>query len=123
MNYIMLYVGAALAIVWGIVHLAPTRSIVGRFGNISSDARRIVTMAWIADGVALVIIGVLVGVVAFIDPAAAVSASVFVVSAVGLFALAFVAFLTGFGVNELAFKLCPIVRVVSGVLILIGGLV
>ena len=123
MNYIMLYVGAALAIVWGIVHLAPTSSIVARFGDISSDNKRIVTMAWMADGVALVIIGVLVGVVAFIDPATAVSRAVFVVSAVGLFALALVSFLTGFGVNELAFKLCPLVRVVSGVLILIGGLV
>ena len=123
MNYIMLYLGAALAIVWGIVHLAPTRSIVERFGDISSDNKRIVTTAWISDGVALVIIGVLVGVVAFIDPAAAVSKAVFVVSAVGLFTLALIAFLTGFGINELAFKLCPIVRAVSGVLILIGGFV
>ena len=121
MNLAMLYLGAALAALWGIIHLVSTGSIVNRFGDISADNERILTMSWMADGIALVTIGVLVGVVAYIDTASSVAGAVFLVSAVGLLVLALVSFSTGFKVNELPFKLCSVIRVVSALLILAGG--
>lgn len=118
----MLYLGAGLTALWGIAHLFPTSSVVKGFGAISTDNRRIVTMEWIVEGVSLIFIGALVATVTFIDPVSAVSKAVFVLSASGLIVLAIVSIFTGFKVNFLPFKLCPVIFTVSALLILFGGL-
>jgi hypothetical protein len=56
----MLYVGAGIITVWGIAHIIPVKSVVKGFGQISQDNRRIITMEWIAEGLTLCFIGVLV---------------------------------------------------------------
>jgi len=122
MNQTLLYIGAALTALWGVAHLFPTRSIVKGFGNISLDNRRIITMEWIVEGVALIFIGALVALVTFLDPLAGVSKAVFILSACGLFVLAVISLFTGFRVNFIPFKLCPFIFTASALLILAGGL-
>lgn len=121
-NLVLLYLGAALTGLWGIAHLFPTRSVVKGFGAISLDNQRIITMEWIVEGVSLIFIGVLVAVVTVIDPASVVSKAVYLVSALALIVLASVSLFTGFKVNFLPFKLCPVIFTVSAVLIFLGSI-
>lgn len=123
MQNVLLYLGAVLTGLWGITHLFPTRGVVAGFGDISDDNRQIITMEWIVEGVSLAFIGVLVAVVTAIDPGAAVSTAVYVVSAVGLLVLALVSLFTGFKVKFLPFKLCPFIFTASAILVIIGALV
>jgi hypothetical protein len=121
MNLVLLYLGAALTALWGIAHLFPTNSVVKGFGAISVDNQRIITMEWIVEGVSLIFIGVLVASVTFVAPVGAVSRAVFLLAAVQLFVLAVVSIFTGFKVNFLPFKLCPIIFTASALLILAGA--
>jgi len=114
-------VGAALTAFWGIAHLFPTKSVVKGFGDISTDNKRVITMEWIVEGVSLIFIGVLVAVVTGIDPVSVVSKAVYILSAIGLLALAVVSLFTGFKINFTPYKLCPFIFTVSAVLIFIGG--
>ncbi|MBI4708164.1 MAG: hypothetical protein HY761_09635 [Candidatus Omnitrophica bacterium] len=59
-NDIMLYIGSIVSILWGIAHIIPTKFVVTDFGQISEDNKRIITMEWIAEGLTLCFIGVLV---------------------------------------------------------------
>jgi hypothetical protein len=121
MPTILLYAGSALTIVWGAAHLFPTRGVVADFGDISEDNRNIITMEWIVEGIALIFIGVLNGVVTFVDPSTQISQLVYTISAGGLIVLALVSLFTGFKVNFLPFKLCPVIFTVSAILLLVGG--
>jgi hypothetical protein len=123
MGVILLYLGAALTAVWGISHLIPTRSVVAGFGDISDDNRHIITMEWIVEGVSLLFIGVLVAVVTLVDPWTPVSKAVYLVSVIGLLALALVSLLTGFKVRFLPFKLCPFILSASALLMIVGAFV
>ncbi len=42
---VLLYLGSAIPLFWGISHLFPTRSVVRGFGDISVDNQRIITTA------------------------------------------------------------------------------
>lgn len=121
-NDLLLYTASALTAIWGTAHLFPTRSIVKGFGNITADSKRILMMEWIVEGVALVLIAILVAVVTAIDASSSVSKAVYGISAAGLLTFAFVSLLTGFRVAFLPFKLCPIIFSISAILILVGGL-
>ncbi len=59
LNQVALYSGSAFIAFWGIAHLFPTRSVVSGFGGISVDNKRIITMEWIVEGIALIFIGFL----------------------------------------------------------------
>ncbi len=120
-DLVLLYLGAALSALWGIVHLFPTVSVEKGFGAISADNQRIITMEWIVEGVSLIFIGALVASVTFIDAIGTISKAVFLLSVIGLFVLASVSLFTGFKVNFLPFKLCPFIFTTSALLILIGG--
>ena len=115
------YTGAFLVCFWGMAHLFPTRNVVQGFGDISLDNRRIITMEWIVEGVALIFIGVLVATVTYVEHASAVSRAVYLLSFVVLNALSLVSLLTGFKVAPLPFKLCPFIFTASSLLILLGS--
>ncbi len=119
---IPLHIGAALTIVWGIAHLFPTKSVVRGFGDIGIDNKRIITMEWITEGVALMFIGVLVGAVTIIDSTHQVSTAVYIISTIGLLVLALVSLFTGFRISFLPFRLCPFIFSFSAALIFFGGL-
>lgn len=121
-NHMLLYIGSVLTIIWGIAHLFPTKSVVQGFGDISIDNRHIITMEWITEGVALIFIGALVGVVTIVDPNHEVSTAVYTISVIGLIVLAMVSLFTGFRISFLPFRLCPFIFTFSAALIFLGGL-
>ena len=123
MDLILLYIGSGLTVIWGVAHLFPTKSVVQGFGEISIDNKRIITMEWITEGLALIFIGVLVATVTVIDPSNVVSTAVYFVSVIMLLVMALLSLFTGFKVSFLPFKLCPFIFTASAVLIMIGGLI
>ena len=120
---VLLYVGAAITIIWGTAHLFPTKSVVKGFGDISADNKHIITMEWIIEGVALIFIGVIVSGAAIIGIDHKVSVFVFFTSSIFLIVLAIVSLFTGFKVNFLPFKLCPVFFSASALLIIVGWLI
>ena len=121
-NEILLCLGAFFTFAWGVAHLFPTRSVVKGFGEISTDNKRVITMEWIVEGVALVFIGVLVAVVTMVDYTSPVSGAVYWICFAGLNSLSIVSLFTGFKVAFLPFKLCPVIFTGSSVLIILGSL-
>jgi hypothetical protein len=123
MDLILLYLGSGLTVIWGSAHLFPTKSVVKGFGEITIDNKRIITMEWINEGIALIFIGVLVATVTVIDPSNVVSTAVYFISVIMLLVMAVLSLFTGFKISFLPFKLCPFIFIASAVLILIGGLI
>jgi len=116
-NTVALYVAAALTAIWGIAHLFATRGVVTGFGEISDDNRRIVTMEWIVEGVALISVG------SFVATATATggSSAVYAVAVTTLLVLAVVSLFTGFRIAFLPFRLCPVIFGLSAALIVWGA--
>ena len=123
LNQVLLYSGSVFISFWGIAHLFPTRSIVSGFGEISVDNKRVIAMEWIVEGIALIYIGAVNAIVTIIDHASPVSLAIYISSAVVLFILAFVSFLTGFKIAFLPFKLCPVIFITSAMLFTLGGFI
>ena len=117
---ILIIAGAAITIIWGVSHLFPTKSVVKGFGDITADNKNIITMEWIVEGVSLIFIGIVVLGVSFIDISSDTVAFVFIASASALVVLAIVSLFTGFKVDFLPFKLCPVLFTTSAILILVG---
>jgi hypothetical protein len=122
LSIILLYIGAVIPALWGISHLFPTGSVVRGFGNISRDNKLIITMEWITEGVALIFIGLLVATVTIVDPSSVVSLTAYILSAYVLVVLAIVSLFTGFRINFLPFRMCPVIFSISAAFILFGGL-
>lgn len=122
LNQVLLYAGSAVIAIWGIAHLFPTRSVVAGFGDISVDNRRIITMEWLVEGVALIFTGFINAIVTAIDHTSSISAAIYVSSVAALVALALVSFFTGYKISFLPYKLCPLVFLTSAVLIILGML-
>lgn len=118
---ILLFIGSGLPAFWGFAHLFPTKSVVKGFGEITTDNKLIITMEWIVEGVSLIFIGLVTAAATFIDPTNEVSQAVYGLSIICLLFLTTVSLFTGFRVNFLPFKLCPVIFSVSAVLIFIGG--
>ena len=121
MNQIVLFVAAGITCLWGIAHLFATKGAVADFGDMSVDHRRIITMEWIAEGVALISTAAFVAVAAAIDPLSSVSSAVFAVAIGTLGTLAIVSVLTGFRVSFLPYRLCPFIFGLSAALIAWGA--
>jgi hypothetical protein len=120
-NEILLYIAAAMTALWGVAHLFATRGVVAGFGDITADNRRIITMEWIVEGLALISTAAFVAAATVIEPRAAVSSAVYAVAVGTLVALAVVSLFTGFKVAFLPFKLCPVIFGVSAALIAWGA--
>ena len=100
--------------------LIPTKNIVADFGDISEDNRNIIKMEWIVEAVALIFMGVLVVTVTAVDATSPVTRAVYWLVVIGLNVLSVVSLFTGFKVNFIAFKLCPVIFTGSSILIGLG---
>jgi hypothetical protein len=56
----LLYIGSIIVIGWGIAHIIPAKVVVKGFGAISEENEKIILMEWVAEGLTLCFIGVLV---------------------------------------------------------------
>ena len=119
-NTILLYIGAAIPIVWGVAHLVATSSAVKGFGEITQDNRRIITMEWIMEGLLLVFVGAVVVAATVIGRTGVTSRWVYRLSFLMLNIMSVVSLLTGFRVHFLPFRLCPILFTSSSILIILG---
>ena len=109
-----------LILFWGIAHLLPTAGVVRDFGDISSDNKLIITMEWIVEGLTMIFLGVLIIVLAKTDTESKLAKYIYILIVGMLFSMAILSLFTGFGVEFLPFKLCPIIFSVSAILIIIG---
>ncbi|MBC8275370.1 MAG: hypothetical protein H8E40_10440 [Chloroflexi bacterium] len=120
-NDILLYVGAVVITLWGIAHIVPTKSVVNGFGKMSQDNRRIITMEWVAEGLTLCFIGLLVLFVTIWGEAQnQTSAIVYMASAAMLVVMAALTSITGARTSIVPIKICPFVKVVVAVLFFLG---
>ena len=121
-RYVVVLVGSLVIAVWGIAHLFATRSIVNGFGSITLANKRIITMEWVAEGLALCFIGVLVLLVtSFAGPRNLVSVLVYQVAAWMLVVMAGLTFMTGAKTSITAIKVCPLVKSIVAILFFLGS--
>ena len=119
---ILLYIGSAVIIVWGIAHIVPTKSVVSGFGPISQDNRRIITMEWVAEGLTLCFIGLLVLFITLFAPSVSqVSDIVYWASGAMLLAMAGWTLATGARTSIIPIKICPAVKTIVAILFLVGS--
>jgi hypothetical protein len=120
-NDILLQVGSIIIIVWGIAHIAPNKSVVNGFGDISEDNKRIIKMEWIAEGLTLVFIGALVlGITLMAGYQNPVARNVFRASALMLIIMAILTASTGARTPIVPIKICPAVKIAAAILFLLG---
>jgi hypothetical protein len=120
MKKILLYVAGTLTLLWGISHLFPTAIVVRDFGNISFDNKMIIKMEWITEGMTLIFLGLLTVIITRIETEGKISRIVLLSIAFMLFSMAALSLFTGFRVDFLPFRLCPLIFSASALLILIG---
>ncbi|UCG00952.1 MAG: hypothetical protein JSW11_15210 [Candidatus Heimdallarchaeota archaeon] len=122
-NDILLYVGAIIPIFWGIAHIFPTNSVLKDFGDISDDNKNILKMEWLNESLTLVFIGILIILVTFLgDSTSYIAQIVYWLSALMLVAMAVLSLMTGFKVDFLPFKLCPLIFGVSAIVVILGAI-
>jgi len=113
----LLYIGSIIIILWGIAHLVPTRGVVKGFGAISEDNRRIITMEWLAEGLTLIFIGILVLIVTSqASDGNAAARWVVMASAAMLLVMAVLTQMTGARTSVVAIKICPWVKTLVAIL-------
>jgi hypothetical protein len=120
-NQILIYIASILTGLWGAAHLFATRGVVAGFGELSADNKRIITMEWIVEGVALISIAAFVASVTVSQPEVLASQVVYAVAIVTLLVFAVVSLFTGFRVAFIPFRLCPFIFCASAALIFFGA--
>ena len=119
----LIYLGCAVVVIWGVAHIVPTRAVVAGFGVLSEDNRRIITMEWVAEGLALAFIGALALVVALVaEPGNAVAILVVRLSAAALVVFAGWTAIIGFATSVWPIKICPFVLTAAAAAIVAGTL-
>jgi hypothetical protein len=114
------YVGASFVALWGAAHLFPTRNVVKGFGEISTDNRRIITMEWIIEGVALIFAGVTAAATLAVSGGRQSRLVLSLIAAL-LVTLAGVSLFTGYRVKFLPFRLCPFIFTAGAILLLLAA--
>ena len=114
---ILLYAGSIVITLWGIAHIVPVKAVVTGFGPISADNRRIITMEWIAEGLVLCFIGLLVLFTTIGGGSQnLVSIIVYRASALMLMVMAGLTLLTGARTSIVPIKICPLVKTAVAIL-------
>ena len=121
-NDILLYIGSTAIILWGITHIIFTKGVVSGFDPISKDNKLVITMEWIAEGLTLIFIGLLVLLITVLEGTDN-SASIFVyrASAVMLIVMAVLSLFTGARISFIPYKLCPPIFTTAAILFIAGS--
>ena len=123
MNFILLYIASGILLLWGIAHIVPTTAVVKGFGELSADNRQIITMEWVAEGLALCFIGALVLLVTLLaKPGEAASLIVYRACAAMLVVMAAWTALTGAKTSIIPIKICPFVKTLCAILLVAASL-
>ena len=121
MRKLLVYLGGLTVMIWGVAHLFPTGNVIKGFGNITADNVLIIRMEWINEGLTLIFMGLLTIICTILNNSETrVIKAVYVLTFSMLLAMSILSLNTGFKINFLPFKLCPLIFTVSGLLILQG---
>ncbi len=121
---LLLYIGSVIIIIWGIAHIIATKSVVKGFGAISEDNRKVILMEWVAEGLALCFIGLLVLFINLLgEPNNGTSLIVYRACGAMLLAIALWTSLTGARTSIIPIKICPFVKTLVAILFLVGSLI
>jgi VIT1/CCC1 family predicted Fe2+/Mn2+ transporter len=113
----LLYSGSLLIILWGIIHLVPTKSMLKVFGELSGDNNKIVMMEWIVEGISIISIGVLVIIVTYVAGAEKVGSKIVFLSSGTMLLI-----LTLFSLSKISKKstktmwICPVIKTIVAVM-------
>jgi hypothetical protein len=121
MENILIYIGSFIIFVWGIGHVAATRSVLAGFKSLPLDNYRIILMEWIAEGLTLCFVGVLAALVVFTNNGSHLQIVIWA-CAIMLLALAFLSSLTGARTSVGPMRACPIVKSVVAALYITANL-
>jgi hypothetical protein len=118
---VLAIVGSVVILLWGIAHIVPTRSVVGGFGVLSADNRRIITMEWVAEGLTLAFIGLLALVTTlFGGPGNAGTHIVYWAASAMLLVMAAWTALTGARTSIVPIKICPFVKTAVAIMFILA---
>jgi hypothetical protein len=118
---LLIIIGSALLILWGVSHMFPVKGVVNGFGQISRDNKRILYMEWINEGLTLIFLGVLMVLVTiFGNPGDLLNYVVGLCVMAMLVVMSVLSLFTGFKINFLPYKLCPFIFSISAILIGLG---
>lgn len=113
------YVAAGIVFLWGVSHIVPTTQVVAGFGEIGRENRLVITMEWVAEGLAFIFVAVLV--VAVTSAGEVTEPARDLVYRIGsgfLLTVGAWTAMTGARTGVIWFKMCPVVMTVtSGLLI------
>jgi hypothetical protein len=120
MNQILIFVGSVVIVVWGIGHLAATKSVISGFSSVSLDNRRVITMEWISEGLTLCFVGAVATVATLVGGS---TGGVVLWACVGLLVLmAILSLFTGARTSVIPMRVCPIVKSGVATLYALGNL-
>jgi len=123
MKDLLLYVGAGFIIYWGLAHAAATLKVLAAMGEPEGDVRRVLTLEWIAESLALWFIGALVITVTVVHgSSSAVATTVYWCCAAAVAVMAIWTFWVGRATALWQVKVCPIGKLVVAAVILVGTL-
>jgi hypothetical protein len=121
-NEVLVYIGAAIIILWGIAHIIPTGAIVKSFGQIPDGQKKVLAMEVIAEGLTLVFLGVLPILVTALGDADSLTAKiVYLADGAMLLVMALLTSATGARTPTIWYRICPVVKTVTAVLFVFGG--
>jgi hypothetical protein len=120
-NYLT-YSGCALAGIWGLIHVYPSKKLMAYFGKKSWESREILFMEWVLEGITLIFIGILVFLIQTYgqgpNPATRI---VFRSCAAMLSAMATWTLITGAITSYRPLQFSPFITLTSGALIFFGS--
>ncbi len=116
------FAAAALIFLWGTAHLIPTRQVVAGFGEISRDNRLVITMEWVAEGLAMWFVAALAVAVTVVGEAGTANLT-YLLGAGFLVVLGAWTAATGARTPVIWFKACPVVMAVGAGLLVAASLV
>lgn len=116
MSDMLLYLAAVALAGWGGAHLVKTGAVMDGFGPMPPDHRRVFTMEWIMEGLALIFIAALAVAMAWGEPTSA-GRVVLWICVVMLNAMSVVSLATGARVDFIAYRLCPVIFTGTSLLI------
>jgi len=79
-------------------------------------------MEWLVEGAALVFVGILLAVVTVIDPRSINSSAVYMTTSCFLAIMAIISLFTGFKIDFVPYRLCPVIFVFSAIFVTLGWL-
>jgi hypothetical protein len=121
MSETLVYIGSAVIVRWGVGHLAASKSVIAGFSSVSPDNHRVITMEWIAEGLALCFVGAIGALSAFAGGSGA--AIVVWACVVMLVVLAILSLLTGARTSVLPMRICPFVKLGVAALYTLGNVI